>query len=482
MVLEPLEQHHNKEEMKKRFIFLLFIFLLHNLKVIAQFEGSNGDGFDIDAVSSITLTNLSLDILYDGSNGDGFSSRLLPATTLDNISLSVLYEGSNGDGFDLTVLNATTLENTPLFALYEGSNGDGFDIEALNSTTLENTSLFVLYEGSNGDGFDLEALNATTIDNTQLSVLYDGSNGDGFDITALNATTLDNTALFVIYEGGNADGFDLDQFTGFLDPNAVVDLRLRVKIKLQGPTINPSDIGLMNDALRTNGIIPTTSPYLDGLSTLSAVFNDGGSDGLGLSQDDIVDWVWIEIRSNVDNLLFVDGTSALLQRDGDIVAIDGISDVVLRGVTDSYYVVVNHRNHNGIMSDKPQSLSTSASTINFNNGSISTFGSNAQIMLGSNDWALWAGNVNNDAVIQYSGTIPDSPAILSQVLNDPGNLLNFPTFVSQGYLNTDVNMDGNTQYSGINPDTPILLQNVLAHPGNILNFSTYQIQEQLPEN
>jgi hypothetical protein len=43
-------------------------------------------------------------------------------------------------------------------------------------------------------------------------------------------------------------------------------------------------------------------------------------------------------------------------------------------------------------------------------------------------------------------------------------------------------MDGEIQYSGTNPDTPYILQNVLGHLNNFLNFSTYSIDEQLPEN
>ncbi|MBC8756373.1 hypothetical protein H2O64_16985 [Kordia sp. YSTF-M3] len=92
------------------------------------------------------------------------------------------------------------------------------------------------------------------------------------------------------------------------------------------------------------------------------------------------------------------------------------------------------------------------------------------------------GNANEDVIIQYSGVNPDTPDILSTVLNDAKNFLNFPTYVVSGYNANDVNMDGNTQYSGTSPDTPFILQNVLAHLGNFLNFSTYQIIEQLPEN
>ncbi len=113
-----------------------------------------------------------------------------------------------------------------------------------------------------------------------------------------------------------------------------------------------------------------------------------------------------------------------------------------------------------------------------------TLGTNTQTTAGmpTNILGMWAGNVNNDLVVQYSGTNPDTPSILSEVLNHFGNFLNFPTFTISAYNVHDINLDGNVQYSGTNPDTPLILQNILAHPGNFLNFSTYQITEQLPEN
>ena len=472
------------KEMKKRILFLLSISLLYSIQVAAQFEGSNGDGFDLESRSSITLTNLSLEVLYEGSNGDGFSNRTLSAITLDNTSLAILYDGSNGDGFSSRLQAATTLENTSLTVLYEGSNGDGFSNRLLAATTLDNTSLAVLYEGSNGDGFDLDTLDAITLDNTSLTVLYGGSNGDGFDITALTATTLDNISLTVLYEGSNGDGFDVDQFNGFLDPNQIVDLRVRAAVFLQGPILNPDDDDLMNDNLRLGNLIPKISPYDPAdMITDSNVFNNGGISGVGAPADNIVDWVWIEIRSSADNTLVIDGTSALVQRDGDIVALDGTSDVILRGITGNYFITVKHRNHLGVMTQATRSLSVAPSAnVDFTTNSTAVFGTNSRVQLGSGDMALWAGNANGDTIVQYSGTTPDSPSILSEVLNDPGNFLNFPTYVVNGYNVHDINMDGGTQYTGTTPDTPILLQNVLAHPGNFLNFSTYQIQEQLPEN
>ena len=269
-----------------------------------------------------------------------------------------------------------------------------------------------------------------------------------------------------------SEGFITTDFKIHIDP----------KVFLQGPLLNPATAGLMNDDLRSNGYLPTTSPYADAAIVAATVFNVGGTSGTGMPQDDIVDWVWLEIRQANDNTKVVRSQSALVQRDGDIVDLDGISSLQLNAAPTSYYVVVKHRNHLGIMSAAAIALTESGTTsVDFKSSGVSTYGSNARLDI-SGVLALWTGNVNGDTVVQYSGTTPDTPSILSEVLNSPGNFLNFPTFVVSGYNTHDVNMDGNTQYSGTNPDTPFILQNVLAHPGNFLNFSTHQIIEQLPEN
>ncbi|MBC8755655.1 hypothetical protein H2O64_13335 [Kordia sp. YSTF-M3] len=468
--------------MKKRFLILSFI-LFQCTQVFAQYEGGNADGHDVEARLNTTLDNISLVILYRGGNGDGHDVENLLSTTLENISLTVLYEGRNGDGHDVEGLFSTTLDNISLAVLYEGGNGDGHDVEGLFSTTLDNISLAVLYEGGNGDGFDVESLLNTTLDNISLAVLYEGGNGDGHDVETLLNTTLDNISLVVLYEGGNGDGFSSNQENVFLDPNQVVDLRLQIKVFLQGPLLDPVNAGLMNDNLRVGNIIPKVSPYDAGdVISNSNVFNNGGISGSGLTQNNIVDWVWIEIRSGSDATIVVGDTSALLQRDGDVVAIDGTSDVIVRGLTGEYYIVVKHRNHLSAMTANKIPLSVTPTSVDYSNNATGFFGTNPQVQLSNGSMALWAGNVNGDIVVQYTGATPDTTGVLSEVLNNPGNFLNFPTYIVTGYNVHDVDMDGNTQYTGTMPDTPFILQNVLAHPGNFLNFSTYQIQEQLPEN
>ncbi|WP_046755508.1 hypothetical protein [Kordia jejudonensis] len=261
---------------------------------------------------------------------------------------------------------------------------------------------------------------------------------------------------------------------GFI--NAKFNIKISPIVFLQGPLLNPTTVGLMNDILRSNSYIPTTSPYGDNATVNASVFDTTGTDA-------IVDWIWIELRSENDPTKVIASTSALLQRDGDVVALDGTSTVLLNASPGNHHVVIKHRNHLGAMSATPITLVKDVTTtVNFTDNSFVTFGSHAQVLLASNVMALWTGNVNGDTTIQYSGTTPDIPSILSEVLNDAGNFLNFPTYVVNGYNIHDVNMDGKTQYTGNEPDSPIILQNVLAHPGNFLNFTTYQIQEQLPEN
>ena len=252
---------------------------------------------------------------------------------------------------------------------------------------------------------------------------------------------------------------------------------------MQGALLDSPD-NFMRDDLREL-LVPITSPYTDALVCDVSVFLNGGTAGTGLAQDNIVDWVFVELRDATDNTIVIASQSALLQRDGNVVDIDGVSDLEFNIPARNYYVVLKHRNHLGIMTANTVALSNALVTVDFTDANNQiTFGANAQTTFGtpSDKVALWAGNVNGDDVVQYVGTTPDVTSILSEVLNDAGNFLNFPTYIVNGYSQADVNMDGNTQYTGTEPDTPYVLQNVLSHPGNFLNFSTYPIQEQLPEN
>jgi hypothetical protein len=263
------------------------------------------------------------------------------------------------------------------------------------------------------------------------------------------------------------------------------DVRISVKAFLQGPLMNPATPGLMNDILREEGLLPTTSPYADALVLDDVnVFNTGGVSGTGSDNDNIVDWVWIELRDSSDNTNIIVGRSALLQRDGDVVDINGVSDFSIDVPSDNYYIVIKHRNHLGTMSANAIALSYTPAIVDFTDSAFVTFGSDAQATSSWGDKMLCAGNVNGDTSIQYTGSAPENADLLAAVLNNPANFLNLPTFpMSNVYSDFDVDMNGSVLYlGGSAPDITPILQNVLDYPGNFLGLPTWAIFERLPEN
>lgn len=272
---------------------------------------------------------------------------------------------------------------------------------------------------------------------------------------------------------------DISVSEGFISTSFKISID--AKVFLQGPLLDPATPGLMNDDLRVLSYIPTTSPYVDAAVAAGTVFDLGGTSGTGLAQDDIVDWVWVEVRWANDNSKVTRGRSALLQRDGDIVDIDGVSVVTLNAAPTYYYIVVKHRNHLAAMSSATLVLSEdSAAVVDFKDNGFTTFGSNARVQLGSGDMALWTGDTNNVGQVRFSGANNSTNVIKDHILADPGNGFNSVTFTSTGYLDIDVNLNGSGRFSGSGNDSNNIKDNVLAHPGNGFNSPTYTISVTVP--
>jgi Leucine-rich repeat (LRR) protein len=316
----------------------------------------------------------------------------------------------------------------------------------------------------------LTSVNLQNGNNTSISIYASNNNPD------LSCIQVDDATY------STTNWTSVDAATTFSESACTTDFTLGIDVFLQGALLNPNtgEENLMRDDLRVAGFIPTTSPYGDGLTCESTVFDTTGDNA-------IVDWILIEFRDASDSSTVTYSQSALLQRDGDVVDVDGVSDVAFSfsGSVD-YYVALRHRNHLGIMTTTSiPFVNNVLTTIDFTDATDEiTHGSNAQTDSGMPDGviAMWAGDCNDDGSVQYSGTSPDTPDILSAVLNDAGNFLSFPTYSITEYNTNDINLDGIIQYSGTDPDTPYILQNVLAHPDNFLGFSTYQITGQIPEN
>lgn len=176
------------------------------------------------------------------------------------------------------------------------------------------------------------------------------------------------------------------------------NLRIAPKVFLEGPFDATSS--LMDNTLATSGYLPSTEPY----TALPEFNHSNGGETVDANvfesadQDAIVDWVMVELRLGSDNTQAVATRAALLQRDGDIVDLDGISPVSFRNwAADEYWVVIRHRNHIPIMSVSSLMLSFDVTTVDFTTGNA--FGTDAQKSLGSGSFGMFAGDINSTQTV-----------------------------------------------------------------------------------
>jgi hypothetical protein len=186
-----------------------------------------------------------------------------------------------------------------------------------------------------------------------------------------------------------------------------------------------------------------------GESTTLSVVSVGGNNA-------IVDWVLIELRSATTPSLVVDTRSALLQRDGDIVDVDGVSPVNMRSASGNYYVAIRHRNHLAVMTSGPVALSSTSTLLDLTNIATGTYGIQAQRTSGGPfiRQVMWCGDVNSDGTIKYTGEFNDRDPILMMI----GGVV--PTNTVTTYSFSDVNMDGVVKYTGEGNDRDRVLSNI----------------------
>ena len=199
-----------------------------------------------------------------------------------------------------------------------------------------------------------------------------------------------------------------------------------------------------------------------GETILPSVLNTTGGNA-------IVDWVLLELRDSQAPSLILSTRAALLQRDGDVVDIDGVSAVTFSMPAGSYDVAVRHRNHLGVMTQQAISLGTFPTSIDLRTSATSLYsvGSAAEKTLGSVQ-LLWAGNTHIDAELKYTGQANDRDPILVRLSGSA------PNNTYTGYVQEDVNLDGVVKYTGARNDRDPILVNI----GGVL--PTTQRAEQLP--
>ncbi|MBP7513924.1 MAG: agmatine deiminase family protein [Flavobacteriales bacterium] len=234
---------------------------------------------------------------------------------------------------------------------------------------------------------------------------------------------------------------------------ATPGLPVALKVWLEGAY--DSGTGLMRDDLRSTGLIPPGEPFTalgftlvgnSNTSFSSAILGTTGNNG-------IVDWVLAEARDANNPSTVLQSRAALVQRDGDVVGMDGLSNVVFNLPAGNYHIAVRHRNHLGAMTLNAAALSASPTTLDFRSGALATWGTDARKNLGG-PLALWAGNVLRDTSLRYTGSGNDRDPILVAVGSTT------PNNTAPGYLPADVNLDGTVKYTGSANDRDPILVNV----------------------
>ncbi len=244
--------------------------------------------------------------------------------------------------------------------------------------------------------------------------------------------------------------------------------------------------GFMNDALRTTvayvpgnpptgNLLPSSDPYSGNAqynantnftrvantpteTVTATAFNDQA-----IATDNIVDWVFLELRTTAAPSTVIQTRSALLQRDGDIVDIDGTSPVYFKNVDAANYIIsVKHRNHLA-MAVNPGAFSqplalTPNTKLDFTNPAVATnflgaagtnYFNNGSVNL------MYAGNVNGNVNVRYQGASNDRATLLSDV---GGNELS----TVAGYQRGDLNMNRIARYQGASNDRAYLLGTILS--------------------
>ncbi|MCE7068117.1 hypothetical protein [Dyadobacter sp. CY326] len=274
-------------------------------------------------------------------------------------------------------------------------------------------------------------LNSLVTNGAQKTIVwFDNLTHSGSPVPDPTKVSIPGTYYAYFYDAVN------DCYGSAHDSNVLVNITncpsgkvsLNLKVFLQGPTTQKNGVATMRNDLQvyptgpfTFGLLPTQDPYGGGISypDINGTFNE----------NQIVDWVKVEIRSMQNPSIILESKSLLLRTDGTVLDVDGLApkfNPQFGGVR----IAVKHRNHLGVLG--LGLVSFNAGTVNYD---FSADLSKAyqvvpkpQMILKNGVWCMIAADANSDYFID-SGDVPSFKNAFKASLN-------------KTYHNTDLNLDG----------------------------------------
>ena len=271
------------------------------------------------------------------------------------------------------------------------------------------------------------------------SITAFGNDGQHFNVALTDSpvnTSLPDSIIQALYYMSD----HLPVFSKFIiQPDVVLqNYELSLKVFLEGP-FNGSEM-----STGINPVLPLSDPYVG-----APWYATGSEPVVSIPNSDIVDWVLVELRDAPHAVSAGSGTiisrqTGFLLRDGTIKGLDGMSNLQFNNsIIHQLFIVIWHRNHLGVMSAFPLSLTGNVFNYDFTTGTDKAY-LNGQKQLAPGIWGMIAGDCDANSVVNEN----DKSLIWK---NQAGKA---------GYLPGDLNFDGQAN----NPDkNEFIIINHLSH-------------------
>lgn len=375
-----------------------------------------------------------LEWLIGDSNKDPNSDNYFFNNTIYGCPGSLTLDfGTRNNTFNNLFINYQNVQlwNIPLLVLYNASSGIYkknifYSPYSTNNIISYNNSSYTISNWNN--------INSLIDGNTLLTsnpVIQDESYGLKNPIIGIDISSYIPFSFTTDINGNTIDKANPNVGAVDNSPNEPTGF----KVFLEGPYID----GQMKTLLNFNGYIPKTQPY-----NLSP-WNYSGNESVSTIPQNIVDWILVELRSELSPSSVVERQAAFLRTDGSITALDGVSPLKFSSdLTGAYYIVVKHRNHLSVMSSHQVQLNNSTIQYDFTTSEDKAYGENSMVNLGDGVFGMYGGDSDGNGIIDEQDVIDVSQKLFNSGYLEEDSDMNSPVNVLD-YKLPNLNMSKSTK-------------------------------------